>query len=743
MKHNKNTIRYFHKPALLGGASLLAILAAQQSVHAQEATPVPPVTVTAPAEQPLDGSAAAGYRVGESTASGPIWGDLPVQDAPYSLSVVSSPLIENLQATDIEDIAKVIPQITNVYPLQNKSGNPWVIIRGFSISEFRDGAGQTYDGLLGGAGGMLFTTLEDKERVEVLSGVDGFLYGTGAVGGNVNYVLKRPTATPYYSLTMGDNAGDNFFMHADLGGPLKFAGIADGLFGYRLNLVYQDGNTSIDNQSVKRNLESVAFDVHLPYGALLQFNAAHYDYHLWGPTPEPFWPLNPQPAPPNGALNTTPSWVQFADRTYTVGTKLTWKVNDIFTLRSAWDFTREERYIQDTFFTSGFDYTGNVSASAQGGGPSDIWYTNSGYTFLDTSFLAFGVQQKITTGFTGFEKNDAAGGNGTAATYSMPYPVTNIYNPANLGPQPPYNGVETYKPGIDSHQFGENSIVADEIKIGQFTLLAGGNYANLGTNSYISHSGYEKAALTPTVSLIYKILPWFTTYATYQQSLQAGVDVENTTSRIYTNNGDILPPYISNQYEVGAKATVAKGVLLTIAFFDIDKANQYQVNNGNGTWTYEQSGQEVHKGVELTGTGKLTDDLTLVGGITAMDARVVNDQTNPAGNGSVPAGVSPFDGKLYAEYTIPILATAPFLHSLTLIGGITYSSWSYFDYPNTTKLPGYAVEDVGFRYATALYDHPLIIRFNVNNVTNHAYWEAGGSLAGPPRTFLASAQMKW
>ncbi len=50
--------------------------------------------------------------------------------------------------------------------------------------------------------------------------------------------------------------------------------------------------------------------------------------------------------------------------------------------------------------------------------------------------------------------------------------------------------------------------------------------------------------------------------------------------------------------------------------------------------------------------------------------------------------------------------------------------------------------DLGFRYATQLYDHLLTLRFTVTNVTNYAYY-VGGGYEGLPRTFLASAEMKW
>ena len=219
--------------SLLGGVSLLTLLCSgaaaepllpaidigsQAAPDSGAASPPPQGTRSAqpaagpaqPAAQPLgdwpgastttpplmDGSAAAGYRVKDTTGAGPIWGDLPLQDTPYSITVVPSPLIENLQAYSIDDLVKVIPQVTNAVPLQNINGNSMLYLRGFEITQFTNNSGVTYDGMLGGAGGMFYTSLEDKERVEVLSGVNGFLYGTGSVGGNINYVLKRPTATP-------------------------------------------------------------------------------------------------------------------------------------------------------------------------------------------------------------------------------------------------------------------------------------------------------------------------------------------------------------------------------------------------------------------------------------------------------------------------------------------------------------------------------------------------------------------
>jgi hypothetical protein len=54
---------------------------------------------------------------------------------------------------------------------------------------------------------------------------------------------------------------------------------------------------------------------------------------------------------------------------------------------------------------------------------------------------------------------------------------------------------------------------------------------------------------------------------------QSGSLVLSNSFITYTNSGTVLPPYLGKQYEVGAKATVGTDLLLTVALFDIDKAN--------------------------------------------------------------------------------------------------------------------------------------------------------------------------
>ncbi len=249
-------------------------------------------------------------------------------------------------------------------------------------------------------------------------------------------------------------------------------------------------------------------------------------------------------------------------------------------------------------------------------------------------------------------------------------------------------------------------------------------------------SFYDKSKITPSLSLIFKPVSWVSTYATYSQSLEQGLAVPSTGSVIYTNAGQTLPPYVDQEYEVGAKADV-HGMLLTGALFNINKALQYVVNNNNGTSTYLQDGREVHRGMELTATGNVIDGLRILGGVTLMDPKVTNQKANTALIGKEPLGVASQMVKLTAEYDLP------FAPGLTLTGGVYYIGKQAADIVNYTWLPSYVTEDLGLRYKAHIPSgQEVVFRLNVSNLANTGYWMSP-STVGAPRTIAFSTQIKF
>ncbi len=349
-----------------------------------------------------------------------------------------------------------------------------------------------------------------------------------------------------------------------------------------------------------------------------------------------------------------------------------------------------------------------------------------GYIYLDTQFSTFVVDHKLTLGYSStlyeyFTRDDgSASRSGTDSILLSEF--KNI-------PEPEWGSMGN-APKLSAQTIRFNNIlVGDNITFNdQWSAMVGLNYAttmNLGYGFYGDGNQYEKSALTPTVSLLYKPIEAVTTYVSYMEALEQGTIVGST----YANYGEVLPPLVSKQYEVGAKYDINPNLLLSTALFRIEKANQYS-DLATPIPSYVQDGLQVHNGVELVLTGKITDNLTIMGGGTLMDINV-EKSNNPALEGKKPTNAASRMGKIYAEYALP------WIPGLSLTGGIYYTGERYADAANTDKIPSYTLYDIGARYSTRVLNKALTVRLNVINLTGKDYWQNANYL-GVPRTVAFS-----
>ena len=84
-----------------------------------------------------------------------------------------------------------------------------------------------------------------------------------------------------------------------------------------------------------------------------------------------------------------------------------------------------------------------------------------------------------------------------------------------------------------------------------------------------------------------------TTYFTYADALQQG-DTAPTSAGI-TNSGEVLPPYRSKEWEVGAKWALIENVETDAAAFRMSRPYAF---TKTATTTFEEAGQQINDGVE-------------------------------------------------------------------------------------------------------------------------------------------------
>ena len=657
------------------------------------------------AESLKQGTAEEGYLVSNVSGIG-LWDERSLRDTPYSMSVVPSDLIENINAQNMGQIFKMNP-LTQEPNIQNHNGIPLVTIRGFQS------ANPVYDGIPVASGNGSAVSVIEIDRVEILSGTSGFLYGGGRVGGAINYVTKSPTDVPLRRLTFGNYGGTQFYGHADISGKFD----DQGRFGYRANLLYQGGDTAI-GEPVNQKVANIVLDGHLTDTLYTNVKYTYNDYRK--EATQPTFNNVRERTGIDTSERYSPQWASNDIESHKAYTSLRWDPSKYFTLRSAF-------FYQDTRARSN-QITLNQQADRTfipGMSAGNAWqkYENyGGYIYLDTRFSTFTVDHKLTVGYSS-NVLDQVTPNGSPSWTGTNLSLSEIKNIS----EPDWGKL----PGTGSTYFDRynNILIGDNITFNdQWSAMAGLNYAttiNRGTGFYGDGSKYDKSALTPTVSLLYKPIEAVTTYVSYMEALQQGTRVGNT----YTNYGEVFPPLVSKQYEVGAKYDINPNLLLSTALFRIEKANQYS-NLATPIPTYVRDGLQVHNGVELVLTGKITNNLTIMGGGTLMDLSV-EKANDPALEGKKPINAASRMGKIYAEYALP------WIPGLSLTGGIYYTGERYGNAVNTDKIPSYTLYDIGARYATRVLDKPLIVRLNVINLTGKDYWQNANFL-GVPRTVAFS-----
>ena len=674
-----------------------------------------------------EGSEAAGY-VSENLNNVGALGAMKLQDTPYSMSVISQDFLKNTQATTLDDVFKRNP-FTQVFSPTGAGYASAVNIRGFS------GAGNlniANDGLrfstLADAGNFL----EETEQLEVVTGLTGFLYGPASPGGLVNYVLKRPTYENYRSVTLGNAGGDNYYLHGDFGGKID----DEGKFAYRLNLLTQDGETAIDMQKRRRELISLAVDWNVSDDLQIQFDASHKKTENRGVTS--YWYFADQGLRPSASkLDNdklySQKWAFSDNETDKGGVRAKWRLNDTFTLRgafSAQQFTEENTYTGPTVSTAG-EYTQPLYAFA----PIEH-QENSGYLFLDAAFETGSIGHKMTLGYQG--------NNTRVKQYEDHVPPFNpqyvdvVGRPLPIGDseqvgKPSYS-IGHGKQRLASTSQSNNFLIGDIITFNdQWSSILGVTRTQIKTyaNDFVystpeKKTRYDESKTSPSLSLIYKPVPWLTTYATYIEGLQAG----GTAPYNALNAGEMFAPQVSKQYELGAKATVGE-TLFTLALFNIEKPNGFI----NGGGIYSEDGTQENNGLEFSVTGKVTPKLTVMGGLTLLDPKV-KDTNNKANNGNAPVDVAKQLAKVYAEYDIDALP------GLAVTGGAFYTGKQYTDEANDYHLPSFTTFDAGARYRMKVSENDLTLRMNVSNLANKEYW-LNSHYLGDPRTVQFSAQLEF
>lgn len=118
-----------------------------------------------------------------------------LQDVPVSITAVTGRDIEDLKITDLRSVQSYVPNMA----VLNSGVNPVVFIRGFGSGPnnvaFDQEVSVYLDGIYGGRGAQFSAPFFDLERMEVLRGPQGALFGRNTAAGAISLISARPGST--------------------------------------------------------------------------------------------------------------------------------------------------------------------------------------------------------------------------------------------------------------------------------------------------------------------------------------------------------------------------------------------------------------------------------------------------------------------------------------------------------------------------------------------------------------------
>ena len=199
----------------------------------------------------------------------------PLQDVPLAVSSFTSGDLKRLVVNETVDIGKYVPGML-FYKTTGGNNRGVSFIRG--IGQWDSHPANTgrvamyIDGIyLGNQTGMA-GTLHDVERVEVLRGPQGTLYGRNTIGGAINVISKKPSIEPGSSIEVRGGEHGYFEARGHLNGPIAGEALAGRLVFQRAvrdGLVKNDFTAGDDAEDLDRWSVRAALRLQPPGSGLL------------------------------------------------------------------------------------------------------------------------------------------------------------------------------------------------------------------------------------------------------------------------------------------------------------------------------------------------------------------------------------------------------------------------------------------------------------------------------------------
>ncbi|WP_256330288.1 TonB-dependent siderophore receptor [Nitrosospira sp. Nsp1] len=686
------------------------------AIAADQPTALPPINVSASTiTSPTDGYMATKSFSATRT-------DTPLRDVPQSITVVTQEMIKDQTMLSIGDVVRYVP---GVNPSQGEGNRDAVIFRG------NNSTGDFYvDGLRDDV--QYFRDLYNIDRVEVLKGSNGMIFGRGGAGGVINRVTKEAGWTPIREITAQYGSFSHKRITVDIGQAIN------DVAAFRLNAMYEHSNSYRNGVDLERGGVNPTFTFKPTAQTKVVLSGEYFfDRRVADRGIPSFGTMS-------GVVNSgrpadTHRSTFFGNAENSPTNIDAWSLNSLIEhtfdnnlkVRNRTRYASYDKFYQNVYangVASAEDASGTVAIGAY----NDTTQRNN--LFTQTDFLynldTWGVKHEFMTGVEyGRQVSDNFRNSGV---FSTPNRVS-FLNPTFLGPitfaQSPFNPVN--RTG-DANNHGVVEVVGiylqDQITLlPQLKAVLGIRYDNFDMNFVDKRDGARfhtnDGLVSPRVGLIYKPIEPVSIYGNY--SLAYVPRAGDQLSSISLSNATLKPESFMN-LELGAKWDIRPDLSLTTALYQLERSNVIAPVPNDPSRTTLVDGQRA-RGAEIGLMGRVTPQWSVMGGYAYTDAEITSAITG-ARAGAVVAQVPKHTVSMWNRYDF-----TPFL-GLGL--GVIHRSSMYAALDNTVLLPGFTRLDAAM---FVRLNKTLRVQANIENIANVNYVASAHNnnniMPGAPRIF--------
>ncbi|TOB91071.1 TonB-dependent siderophore receptor [Vibrio parahaemolyticus] len=588
--------------------------------------------------------------------------DVEWLDVPQAVSVVTKTEMQDRGAVRLVDALDGVAGVNNTL---GEGSRDQFMIRGFdSLNDmYRDGMRD--DGTL-----QSYRSLANVERVEIVKGPAGALYGRGSAGGIINLVTKRAN-------------GDNFtHVKGSVGSNSQYVGQVDSSMAFsdkvngRINLEYRQADSYVDHVDSNDFFIAPTIRVLPADGHTIDIDVEYAHQELVPYRGVPSKNGKPVDLPVSTYFGGTNDY-QESD-SLRVAVDYEWRLSDqwVWNNRAAFNHieleqkgTRQGKVtgneVSQTVNNFGYDPRTTTTLQSE-----LIWETNDNQLMLGADFNQIDIDLTLASDKT--------------------LPPQNIYNPV-VGPTPDPG----FKPFRDNTTTTTGVYVQDVYTWGDLSVIGNVRYDSMDLEQQKAGAGKEKLdddKVSYRAGLVYRINYDTSVYASLARSWQlpyAGIYI----------NPKLAEFFHTDLKEVGAKAYLLDNALmLNAALFQIDQEQPQTNVDGDVIDKIEVR----HQGIELEARGQITKQWDISVGYSYLDAE-------DKATGKKPNDVSDHLFSLWSTYQLD--------DNWRLGGGVKYVGDRYAGNDEAVALGDYTTVDLMAAYTTGRHK----IQANAYNILDEKY----------------------